>query len=106
MVFVEEGPLYLVAVSATGEPVSVLRQQLQLLHAQILCILTDGFHRIISRNARYDSRRLLGQRLPVLTKLTCCSVRYTLCDCFLMFVDFFHMSVGFSIIFVETSSEA
>ena len=57
--------MYLVAVSATGEPVSVLRLQLDLLHAQIVCILTEGFHRMFARNPRYDSRRLLGTALSL-----------------------------------------
>ena len=64
VVFLERGPLYLVAVAATGEPVSVLRLQLHLLHAQITCILTDGFRRMFARNPRYDSRRLLGEPQP------------------------------------------
>lgn len=60
VVFLEKGPLYFVAVAATGEPVSTLQMQLSLLHAQIVCILTDGFERMLARNPRYDSRRLLG----------------------------------------------
>lgn len=61
VVFLERGPLYLVAAAATGEPVSVLRLQLHLLHSQILCILTDGFQKVLARNARFDTRRLLGE---------------------------------------------
>ncbi|KAK9799714.1 hypothetical protein WJX73_002348 [Symbiochloris irregularis] len=60
IVFLERGPLYLVAAAATGEPVSVLHLQLHLLHSQILCILTDGFQKVLTRNARFDTRRLLG----------------------------------------------
>ena len=59
--FLERGPLYLVAVAATGEPVAVLRLQLHLLHSQILCILTDGFQKVLARNARFETRRLLGR---------------------------------------------
>jgi hypothetical protein len=60
-VFVQKGPLYLVAVSSTGEPPSALERQLVLVHAQILCILTNHFDRMLARNPRFDSRRLLGE---------------------------------------------
>ena len=60
IVFLVKGPLYLVAVSRQGEPEAVLRHQLACLHAQIVCILTNGFEQIFLRNSRFDSRRLLG----------------------------------------------
>ena len=41
--FLEKGPLYLVAVSSAEEPESALRLQLELLHAHFLAILTDNF---------------------------------------------------------------
>lgn len=59
-VFVQRGPLYLVAVSASGEPPAVLEKQLGLVHAQIVCILTNHFDRMLAKNPRFDSRRLLG----------------------------------------------
>ena len=60
IVFLERGPLYLVAAAATGEPVAALLRQLDLLHAHLLAILTDGFDRTLARNPRFEPRRLLG----------------------------------------------
>eukprot|EP00884_Botryococcus_braunii_P019029 jgi/Botrbrau1/580/Bobra.0010s0046.1 len=68
-VFVQKGPLYLLAVSATGEPPSVLERQLDLVHAQIVCILTNHFDRMLAKNPRFDSRRLLGGTQEVLRSL-------------------------------------
>ena len=64
IVFLEKGPLYLVGVSRRGEPAPAIHLLLDLLHAQLLCVLTQGFHSMFARNPRYDSRRLLG-RLPL-----------------------------------------
>ena len=61
MVFLEKGPLILVAVAATGEPEGLLRLQLETVHAQIVAILTCGFQRMLTRNPRFDTRRLLGE---------------------------------------------
>lgn len=61
IVFLERGPLYLVATAATGEPVAALLRQLDLLHAHLLAILTDGFDRTLARNPRFEPRRLLGE---------------------------------------------
>ena len=60
VVFMERGPLYLVVAAATGEPEAALRLQLDLLHAHIVAILTDGFERLLIRNPRFEPRRLLG----------------------------------------------
>ena len=60
MVFLERGPLYLVAVSSAGEPEAALKLQLELLHAHLLAILTDSFDRTLARNPRFEPRRLLG----------------------------------------------
>ena len=59
--FLEKGPLYLVAVSAAGEPEAALALQLELLHAHLLAILTDSFDRMLARNPRFEPRRLLGE---------------------------------------------
>ncbi len=59
--FLERGPLYLVAVSAAGEPEDALALQLELLHAHLLAILTNSFDRMLARNPRFEPRRLLGQ---------------------------------------------
>ena len=66
LVFLERGPLYLVAVSAAGEPEAALALQLDLLHAHLLAILTDSFDRVLSRNPRFEPQRLLGARAPLL----------------------------------------
>lgn len=62
VVFLVRGPLHLVAASSRGEGEGVLRDQLALLHSQILCILTAGFERMFARNPRFDVRRLLGEQ--------------------------------------------
>ena len=58
--FLERGPLYLVAVSSLGEPEAALALQLDLLHAHFLAILTNSFDRTLARNPRFEPRRLLG----------------------------------------------
>ena len=64
IVFLEKGPLYLVAVSSADEPESALRLQLDLLHAHFLAILTDNFDKMLARNPRFEPRRLLGTSPP------------------------------------------
>ncbi|KAI8586670.1 vacuolar fusion protein MON1-like protein A-like protein [Geranomyces variabilis] len=60
-VFSVKGPLYLVAVSSTGESVAQLRQQLSYLHSQILFILTSTqLTRIFDTRVNYDLRNLLS----------------------------------------------
>ena len=61
IVFLERGPLYLVAVSSAGEPEAALALQLDLLHAHFLAILTDSFEKTLARNPRFEPRRLLGE---------------------------------------------
>ena len=70
IVFLERGPLYLVGVSRTGEPPAAVHLALDLLHAQLLCLLTREFQTLVTRNPRYDSRRLLG----TLNSLVCVCV--------------------------------
>ena len=62
--FLEKGPLYLVAVSSAEEPEAALRLQLELLHAHFLAILTDNFDKMLARNPRFEPRRLLGVCTP------------------------------------------
>ncbi|KAK9807508.1 hypothetical protein WJX72_001125 [[Myrmecia] bisecta] len=69
VVFVEKGPFYLVAVSATGEPEAALKLQLELLYGQILSILTNGVEKRFAHNPRYDARGLLGGTYTVLRSL-------------------------------------
>ncbi|KAG2454962.1 hypothetical protein HYH02_000788 [Chlamydomonas schloesseri] len=59
IVFLLRGPLVLVAASSCGEPASALRRQLELLHGQLVLVVTSGLERIIQRNPSYDVRSLL-----------------------------------------------
>ncbi|KNC97432.1 uncharacterized protein SPPG_07355 [Spizellomyces punctatus DAOM BR117] len=60
-VFSMKGPLYLVAVSSTGESELQLRQQLECLYAQILFVLTGAaLTRIFETRGNYDLRNLLS----------------------------------------------
>ena len=59
-VFLEQGPLILVAVSTAGEPEPWLQLQMQLLHGQLVSILTSSLERMFARNPSYDLRALLG----------------------------------------------
>ncbi|KAI8918584.1 vacuolar fusion protein MON1 [Powellomyces hirtus] len=60
-VFTMKGPLYLVAVSSTGESEAQLRQQLGYLYSQILFILTSTqLTRIFETRVNYDLRNLLA----------------------------------------------
>uniref|UniRef100_A0A7I4A6B9 Vacuolar fusion protein MON1 homolog n=1 Tax=Physcomitrium patens TaxID=3218 RepID=A0A7I4A6B9_PHYPA len=60
IVFLVKGPLYLVAISATEEPEQVIRWQLELLHAQLVLILTMGVEKCFVKNSKFDMRPLLG----------------------------------------------
>ena len=60
VVFLEQGPLILVAVSTAGEPESWLQLQMQLLHGQLVSILTSSLERMFAKNPSYDLRALLG----------------------------------------------
>jgi hypothetical protein len=42
IVFMLRGPLVLVAASSCGEPASALRRQLELLHGQLVLVVTSG----------------------------------------------------------------
>jgi hypothetical protein len=66
MVFITRGPMYLVAVASTGEPVAVLAAQLDLIHKQLIAILTDAVERAFFKSPRFDMRQLLGGTAPVL----------------------------------------
>ncbi|KAJ2491094.1 Vacuolar fusion protein mon1 [Coemansia sp. RSA 2050] len=61
LVFYTNGPLYLLAVSDRGEPAELLRNELQLLHSQIVSILTSAqLTKIFEQRSSYDLRQLLG----------------------------------------------
>ena len=60
IVFMERVSFILVVASAQGEPDPVLLQQLQLIHGQVISILSAGVEKMFSRNPSYDVRKLLG----------------------------------------------
>ena len=68
LVFLSRSPVYLFAVSRTGESVAHLRQQLKHLHAQMLFVVTARGFSILKKNASYDMRGVLqGIRQPLLS---------------------------------------
>jgi hypothetical protein len=60
LAFLARGPLTLAAVCATGEPETLLRRQLHLLHANVLAILTSGVEKALTKSPKFDARHLLG----------------------------------------------
>lgn len=69
VVFLVKGPIYLVSISATDEPLQALRGQLELLHGQLLLILTKALERCFVKNANFDLRPLLGGTEMVFSSL-------------------------------------
>ncbi|CAE7473976.1 apg-13, partial [Symbiodinium microadriaticum] len=63
--------LYFVAVSSSGEPEVVLRQQLEFVHNQILFILTSQIQDILKANPSRDIRELMGSDTSRLIDATC-----------------------------------
>lgn len=59
-VFLLRGPIYLVAISSTPEPVAYLSRQLQFLYDQILFVLTSGINKVFKTKPEFDLRGLLG----------------------------------------------
>lgn len=68
-VFRVRGPLYLVAVSRTGESTNQLVNQLDHLHAQVISVLTGGINAILTKRPQYDLRNLLGGTTMLLNSL-------------------------------------
>ncbi|OAE30551.1 hypothetical protein AXG93_4877s1020 [Marchantia polymorpha subsp. ruderalis] len=60
IIFLVRGPLYLVCISSTDEPFQVLKGQLELLHGQLLLILTKAVEKCFLKNSKFDMRPLLG----------------------------------------------
>ncbi|KAL3687682.1 hypothetical protein R1sor_013991 [Riccia sorocarpa] len=60
IVFLVRGPVYLVCISSTDEPFQLLRDQLELLHGQLLLILTRAVEKCFLKNSKFDMRPLLG----------------------------------------------
>ncbi|XP_027929561.1 vacuolar fusion protein MON1 homolog [Vigna unguiculata] len=60
VVFLVKGPIYLVCISCTEEPYESLRGQLELIHGQIIVILTKSVNRCFEKNPKFDMTPLLG----------------------------------------------
>lgn len=60
IVFLAKHHLYLVAVSAAGEPPALLRRQLELMYDQVILIVTSSVEKVLDRNPGYDVRHLLA----------------------------------------------
>lgn len=69
VVFLVKGPIYLVSISATDEPLRALKGQLELLHGQLLLILTKSLEKCFVKNANFDLRPLLGGTETVFSSL-------------------------------------
>ncbi|KAJ1950292.1 Vacuolar fusion protein mon1, partial [Linderina pennispora] len=70
IVFYTSGPLYLMAVASVDEPAQQLRSELQLLHSQIVSILTMAqLTKIFEQRSNFDLRQLLGGTEPVIDQL-------------------------------------
>lgn len=59
IVFRLAGPIYLIAISRTGESVASLLSQLDYVHAQIVSILTGQVSTILQQRPQYDVRNLM-----------------------------------------------
>ncbi|KAJ1903096.1 Vacuolar fusion protein mon1 [Coemansia sp. IMI 209127] len=61
VVFHTQGPLYLLAASDRGDPEDLLRNELSLLHSQVVSILTAAqLTKIFEQRSSFDLRQLLG----------------------------------------------
>lgn len=70
LVFLQQGPLLLVAVSRTPQSAAQLRGELLAVHAQIVSTLTRAsVARIFARKQNYDLRRLLAGSERTLDRL-------------------------------------
>ena len=59
-VFLYRGPIYLLSISRTKESIVQLRNQLGMVHYQLISILTGGIATMLQRAPNYDLRHLLG----------------------------------------------
>ncbi|CAJ1955955.1 unnamed protein product [Sphenostylis stenocarpa] len=60
VVFLVKGPIYLVCISCTEEPYESLRGQLEIIHGQMIVILTKSVNRCFEKNPKFDMTPLLG----------------------------------------------
>jgi len=68
-VFTLIGPIYLIAISRTGESAAQLTQQLTHAHGQIISVLTGGIARVLEEDPKYDIRNLMGGTENLLTNI-------------------------------------
>nr|ATJ04326.1 SAND [Carex duriuscula subsp. rigescens] len=69
IIFLVKGPIYLVCISSTDEPIEALRGQLELLYGQMLLILTKSVNRCFEKNPKFDMAPLLGGTDAVFSSL-------------------------------------
>ena len=60
VVFLLDGPIYLVAICRTNEPDMYLRRQLHYLKQQILQLLSGQIYKMLEKRPNYDFRHLMG----------------------------------------------
>ena len=60
VVFLPRGPITLVAASSCGDTVAYLSSQLQMMHLQLLSVLTSKVEEVFVQDASFDLRPLLG----------------------------------------------
>lgn len=65
-VFSVQGPIYLVAISSTGESERQLSTILEQVHLQIISILTGSIHITLRNRPQYDIRGLMGETAETL----------------------------------------
>ncbi|GAB5363613.1 hypothetical protein AAMO2058_000898800 [Amorphochlora amoebiformis] len=65
-VFLVQGPIYLVAISRSGESEKQLTIQLEHVHLQIISILTGSIHNTLRNRPQYDIRGLMGETAETL----------------------------------------
>ncbi|XP_020202350.1 vacuolar fusion protein MON1 homolog isoform X1 [Cajanus cajan] len=69
VVFLVKGPIYLVCISCTEAPYESLKGQLELIHGQMIVILTKSVNRCFEKNPKFDMTPLLGGTDTVFSSL-------------------------------------
>ncbi|KAE8729496.1 class III HD-Zip family protein [Hibiscus syriacus] len=60
VVFLVKGPIYIVCISCTEEPLESLKGQLEFIYGQLILILTKSINRCFEKNPKFDMTPLLG----------------------------------------------
>jgi len=82
IVYFIRNSLYFISISSTGEPEAVLAKQLEFMYNQVLLMLTDKVHLILSQNSSKDLRDLLGPDTTRLMHFACKSDLVPTCIAF------------------------